>query len=47
MTKGRRMALVAPLIGAVMLLGAPAATFAAPKEGQPPPAEQDEKRGAH
>lgn len=46
MNKGRRAVLVAPLIGAVLLLGAPAATFAAPKEGQPPPAEQDDKRGS-
>ena len=43
MTKGHRVALIAPLIGAVLLLGAPAATFAAPKEGQPPPAGQDDK----
>jgi hypothetical protein len=45
MTKGRRVALVAPLIGAMMLLGAPAATFAAPREGQPPPSGQDPNAG--
>jgi hypothetical protein len=42
MSKGHR-ALLAPLLGAVLIFGAPAA-FAAPKEGQPPPAEQDERR---
>jgi hypothetical protein len=38
MTKGLRGALLAPLVGAVLLLGAPSATFAAP---------DDSGRGAH
>ena len=48
MTKGLGRALVAPLIGAVLLLGAPAATLAAPRQPDDPPAAgQDDRRGAH
>jgi hypothetical protein len=41
MIKGRTGLLVAPLVSAVLILGAPAATFAAPREGQ------DGGRGSH
>ena len=48
MTKGLRGMLIAPLLGAVLLLGAPAATYAAPRQpGDSPGASQDERRGAH
>ncbi len=43
-------ALVAPLVGALMILGAPAATYAAPRQqqpGNPPAAGSDEGHGAH
>jgi hypothetical protein len=47
MTKGLGRALLAPLLGAVLLLGAPAATMAAPRQPDDPPAGQDDNRGAH
>jgi hypothetical protein len=48
MTKGLRRALLAPFLGAVLLLGAPAATFAAPNQPKEPPAGGEEGgRGAH
>ena len=49
MTKGLRGALIAPLLGALLMLGAPAATYAAAgdKPGDPPPKGQDDGRGAH
>jgi hypothetical protein len=56
MTKGLRRprhavsgALVAPLVGALLMLGAPAATYAAPRQqpGHPPAAGSDEGHGAH
>ena len=41
MTKGLRGALLAPLLGALLLLGAPSATYAAqPQRGDSPPAGQ-------
>jgi hypothetical protein len=42
-------ALVAPLLGALLILGAPAATYAAPRQppGNPPPAGSGEGHGAH
>src|SRR5690349_22832324 len=47
-------ALVAPLVGALMILGAPAATYAAPRQpprppaaGNPPAAGSDEGHGSH
>jgi CHRD domain-containing protein len=46
--KGLRQALLAPFLGAVLLLGAPAATFAAPRQpGESPGTGQDDRRGAH
>jgi hypothetical protein len=48
MTKGLGRVLLAPLLGAVLLLGAPAATMAAPRQPDDPPgAGQDDRRGAH
>jgi hypothetical protein len=47
MTKGLGRALLAPLIGAVLLLGAPAATLAAPRQPDEPPAAGEDRRGAH
>ena len=48
MTKGLRRALLAPFLGAVLILGAPAATLAAPNQpGEPPGAGQGDGRGAH
>ena len=48
MTKGLRGALFAPLVAALLLLGAPTATFAAaPHQGDPPAAGQDPPRGSH
>ena len=48
MTKGLRGALLASVFGALLLLGAPSATFAAqPKPGDPPAAGHDDQRGAH
>ena len=47
MKKGLHGALLAPLLGAVLLLGAPSAAYAAPdKPGEPPAADSDQ-RGAH
>jgi hypothetical protein len=48
MKKGLRGALIAPLLGAVLLLGAPSATYAAPdKPGDPPASGSQPPRGAH
>jgi hypothetical protein len=49
MTKGLRGALLAPLVAALLLLGAPTAALAAPpKAGDPPAAGSDkQQRGAH
>src|SRR5439155_5675494 len=48
MTKGLRGALFAPLVAALLLLGAPTATFAAAShQGDPPSAGQDPPRGGH
>src|SRR6266404_1721779 len=49
MTKGLRGALLAPLVAALLLLGAPTAALAAPpKAGDPPAAGSDRQpRGAH
>jgi hypothetical protein len=44
MTKGLRGMLLAPLFGALLLLGAPSTTFAAPAKDDPPPAEQDKDK---
>ncbi|MGH9010985.1 MAG: CHRD domain-containing protein [Acidimicrobiia bacterium] len=47
MTKGLRRALLAPFLGAVLVLGTPAATLAAPSQpGEPPGAGQEDRRGA-
>ena len=50
MTKGLGRALFASLLGAALLIGAPAATMAAPSKpgpGDQPGSGQDERRGAH
>ena len=48
MTKGLRRALLAPFLGAMLVLGAPAATLAMPNQpGEPPGAGQGDGRGAH
>jgi len=47
MTKGLKRALIAPLVGAVLMLGAPAASFATAKPADPQPLGQDDGRGAH
>lgn len=44
MTKGLRRTLLAPLFGALLLLGAPSATFAAPEEKAPPAKEGDQAK---
>jgi len=48
MTKGLGRLLLAPLLGAALLIGAPAATLAAPRQPDDPPAAgQDDRRGSH